>query len=222
MKRRTSTLVSGIVSVYFAFLPHIASALPLGYVEENGYINDGKIEWSFDIGMYGDTIGEIFVEAQAEGWRLAQSSDVIGIYNDFGLYNDSPYTAEGQGATLTDSTHRDIINEFFWDVGITHADIFDEEATWFHLGDDGSLVQSSVYRLIPFYDDFMGFSSDADDTFVSIARHSPYNSFDTQMYNSAIALVRDVEVSPVPVPAALPLFASGLALFGFIARRKKA
>ena len=238
MTRFKNSLLSSATSICIVALSQGAIALPYGYTQEGNIISDGSTEWLSWGSTFGGRIDQTLTEYEAQGWRLANSSEVANLFNDFGLHESALFTGQGQRQVIDRDDYGTEVDEFIDAFGITHLDLYDDQSAAVFAADDGSYGIASVFRAYSvdelFFDegellDEFGTTDLPSYYYENNARidiSGPVNLSSTSWWalsDKGVAFARDIEpeVSTVPLPAALPLFTSGVAFFGFLARRKK-
>lgn len=215
-------------------------------VDDSSFVEFVDLEWlRWDI-TNGLSIDEAVDMYSDQGWRLASNTDVTKLVNTHisvnGISRPNPPLnvsddEDESFSSLDYSTHAGF-GIFTDDLGLT---------TEFEVTDPYSIVLGrefihstalfgsdndgdGLYNLIDFFieqDPIVGslsllsISSDLFSRTEAVAFEEQFARGETYIRSSGVALVRDIDVTPVPVPSSLVLFSSGLMMLGIWRRRKQ-
>jgi hypothetical protein len=144
-----------------------------------------------------------------EGWRYATVAEATDIYTQFGLVQGAENLSVNQFKAAIQ-----VMNSYFGDIV---GAVADAHGSWAISGTEWDVSYPTWHRMFStyYYEDESYFESDLGVSFAA--------DLDMSWVYCGSLLVRDNKpVSPVPLPAALALFSTGLFTFGVAgARRRK-
>ncbi len=187
------------------------------------------LRWDQTLGM---SITEATDTYSPAGWRVASNSEMAFLFNDFNLnfgglepFDSDENTDQSVLEPANDGAHRTFLQLFGLTEIATNSNPF-----------DGLLLDVLARALFGTDQDEDGLYNHATVVFNHnlidpiTLRHLEWTDADAALgadrytrdfssYVHGVALVRDV--NPIPLPGALPLFASAMLVFGWFYRRKK-
>ncbi len=218
-----------------------ASLVDMGYTLDDGanIVTDESrglqwLQWDASTGM---SITEGLATFASDGWRLADNLQMADLMNDAGFGAVTSGTGVGGSFDSNENTSQRVnlgysygetsaANDFLMMFGDTFAsagytccgktDPLQLSRAIF--GDD--VNGNGFYNSATVLDDFRFFGGPKINGYAALNADSPYFTATKQHSTYGLALVRTATVSPVPVPASLPLLALALISFGYIHKRR--
>lgn len=228
LKRKFSSMATALAAVF-------------SMTSANAVVVDG-LEWKPWKDTVGMSIGGALEQYSTDGWRLASNAEMASLFNHTGLYLqpnedhidwvETPFKANENSSQIRLSITHGLNGSGFFQsqLGETSPYNCDPDGVGFDMygcsahtaalfGSDGDA--DGLYNLADVgYDYYPGYSSSTSFAELLSDRYDRNWSNDVitaSTYAVGVALVRDV--TPVPIPATLPLLASALVAFG-VWRRK--
>lgn len=191
------------------------------------------LRWDITNGMSIDQALDIF-----GGWRLASNNEMNELFNESNITNGYDYVFDGgenDFQVFEDLTARSTPFEFFKSLGLTSYycpdDTQDDRDNILQGGCDSyvsalygaDLDGDGLYNRASFLYNSQGIYSATYGILSSDSFESSTNLdlIDWRNYASGVALVRDISVTPVPVPASLGMFGAALFALGIWRRKLK-
>ena len=202
---------------------------------ETNIVTDGNLEWLQWNMTTGMSINQALSMYSEDGWRLASNVEMAELFNSFAFtpsYWDYVFDSDENTEQLPfipyDVSEDTATNHFIDLFGYTTTNA----GSIYHDPSD-PLVQATVlygldndgdgfYNTAWVRDDWVSADNgNLEDAYVGMNNDSAVYTINYTSSTKGIALVRGESVNPVPVPAAIWLFGSGLLGLVGIARRKK-